>query len=332
MPDLRGFHHITAITGDAPANVDFYCRVMGMRMVKKTVNFDAPEVYHLYYADETGSPGSVLTFFEFPGARRGQAGAGMIHRIVWTVAGGASLDFWAGRLAGEGIETERREHALAFEDKEGLGLELIASPTDDPPLRGEAEDIPAEYAFLGFAGVRAYSAQAQGTAGVLESLLGFKSDAIAGDTTFRHRSPGRSATYSIDAPPATSPIQGAGSVHHVAWASADDDHEDWHRTLAGAGVQPTPIIDRTYFRSIYFREPGGVLFEIATLGPGFDVDEPVASLGEALVLPERYEVMRPWLEKNLTPITNPRSHNPEPGGDSDREPEPEPAAEGETIG
>ena len=158
MPDLQGFHHITAITGDAPTNVDFYCRVMGMRMVKKTVNFDAPEVYHLYYADETGTPGGVLTFFEFPGARLGQAGAGMVHRIGWTVASEASLNFWGNRLLGEGIRAERRDDALGFHDREGLGLELVATDTGDPPLRAAAEDIPAEHALLGFAGVHAFSA------------------------------------------------------------------------------------------------------------------------------------------------------------------------------
>jgi glyoxalase family protein len=328
MPGLHGFHHITAITGDAPTNVDFYGRVMGMRMVKKTVNFDAPEVYHLYYADETGGPGSILTFFEFPGARRGQAGAGMVHRINWTVAGEASLDFWSDRLLGEGIEAERRGDGLRFQDREGLGLELVATDTGDPPLRAEAPDIPAEHALLGFAGVHAFSARREATAEILTGFLGFTADG----ERFGHRSPGRQATYNIDPVPATSPIQGAGTVHHIAWASADEAHGDWHATLVGAGVHPTPIIDRTYFRSIYFREPGGVLFEIATLGPGFGVDESMGSLGEALVLPERYEVMRPWLERNLTPITNPRSHNPEPEGDSAPEPESAPAPEGETVG
>jgi glyoxalase family protein len=223
---------------------------------------------------------------------------------------------------------ERSARGLRFRDREGLGLELVAIDARDPPLRAEAPDIPAEHALLGFAGVHAFSARTEATEEILTGVLGFAADG----ERFGHRSPGRRATYDIDPSPATSPIQGAGTVHHVAWASADDDHEDWHRTLMSAGVHPTPIIDRTYFRSIYFREPGGVLFEIATLGPGFDVDEPVGSLGEALVLPERYEVMRPWLEKNLTPITNPRSHNPEPGGDAASEPESEPAPEGETVG
>jgi glyoxalase family protein len=308
MPDLLGFHHITAITGDAPQNVDFYVRVMGLRMVKKTVNFDAPEVYHLYYADEIGSPGSVLTFFEFPGARRGLAGAGMIHRISWNVAGEAALDFWADRLASNGVSTGRVDGALRFEDREGLGLELVSADRGDPPLAAQDPAIPTEHALQGFAGVRAYAARAEDSRALLSEVLGFAPD---GDG-FLHALPGRHATYAYDPAPPTAPIQGAGTVHHVAWASADEEHRAWHAALTAAGANPTPIIDRTYFRSIYFREPSGVLFEIATLGPGFAVDEAQASLGEALVLPQRYEAMRPWLERNLTPVTNPRSHVPEP--------------------
>ncbi|HEX4622189.1 MAG TPA: VOC family protein, partial [Myxococcaceae bacterium] len=318
-----GFHHITAITGDAPRNVDFYCRVMGMRMVKKTVNFDAPEVYHLYYADEMGTPSSVLTFFEFPGARRGQAGAGMIHRIGWHVGAESSLDFWEERLGGEGVRTERHEGALRFDDPEGLGLELGTRAMGGPPLRAIAAGIPEDHALLGFSGVRSYAARPKDTADLLQGILGF----TAGAGVFEHSSPGRGARYFVGPPPSISPIQGAGSVHHVAWASADEDHETWRQTLAGAEMHPTPIIDRTYFRSIYFREPSGVLFEIATLSPGFDVDEDASRLGEALVLPQRYEVMRPWLEKNLTPITNPRSHRPE-----SEDPEPAGAPGGEAIG
>jgi glyoxalase family protein len=320
MPDLLGFHHITAITGDAAANVDFYSRVMGLRMVKKTVNYDAPEVYHLYYADETGTPGSVLTFFEFPGARRGLPGAGMIHRISWNVAGKATLDFWADRLAAEGVAAERSDGALRFTDREGLGLELVSADHGDPPLAAEEPAIPTEHALRGFAGVRAYAARPDDSRQLLTEVLGFD----AADDGFAHASPGRHATYAFDRSPTTASIQGAGTVHHVAWASADDQHLDWHKALTSAGVHPTPIIDRTYFRSIYFREPSGVLFEIATLGPGFAVDEPLASLGEALVLPQRYEAMRPWLERNLTPVTNPRTHQPGPVGD--------PQPEGEAVG
>ena len=331
MPEVRGFHHITAITADAPANVDFYGRVLGMRMVKKTVNYDSPEVYHLYYADETGTPGSVLTFFEFPGARRGLAGAGMIHRIGWSVASQAALDFWADRLMAEGAPVDRDARSLRFTDREGLGLELIADDPGDPPLAAEDPAIPAEHALRGFVGVRAYSARPDATRGLLTGLLGFEADG-EGST---HAGPGRHASYAIDASPATNPIQGAGTVHHVAWASPDAEHEAWHGTLSQAGLKPTPIIDRTYFQSIYFREPGGVLFEIATLGPGFAVDEPLDHLGESLVLPERYEAMRPYLEKSLTPVTNPRRHNPEAEGapvGSQPEPTAEPQPGGETVG
>jgi glyoxalase family protein len=331
MPEQRGFHHVTAITGDAPANVDFYCRVLGMRMVKKTVNYDSPEVYHLYYADETGTPGSVLTFFEFPGARRGLAGAGMIHRIGWSVADEAALDFWAQRLTAEAAEVERNGGRLRFSDHEGLGLELIAGDPGDPPLAAEDSAIPAQHALRGFAGVRAYSTRPDATRKLLSELLGFE----AAGEGMAHAVPGRHAGYAIDSSPATKPIQGAGTVHHVAWASLDSEHEAWHGTLARAGVKPTPIIDRTYFQSIYFREPGGVLFEIATLGPGFAVDEPLESLGESLVLPERYEPLRPYLEESLTPVTNPRSNNRESEGapaGTEAEPAAEPQARGETIG
>ena len=300
-------------------------------MVKKTVNFDAPEVYHLYYADETGTPGSVLTFFEFPGARRGQAGAGMVHRIGWSVASQAALDFWADRLVAEGAEVSREAGRLRFADREGLGLELIAGDPGDPPLAAETAAIPAEHALRGFVGVRAYSARPDATRGLLTGLLGFD----AGADALTQRGPGRHATYAIDPTPPIRPIQGAGTVHHVAWASPDAEHDAWHGTLTQAGVQPTPIIDRTYFQSIYFREPGGVLFEIATLGPGFDVDETLESLGESLVLPQRYEAMRPYLESSLTPVTNPRSHNPE-AEEAPVGAEPGPAAapkpEGETVG
>lgn len=328
MPQLQGLHHITAITGDAPANVDFYCRVLGLRMIKKTVNHDAPEVYHLYYADETGTPGSVLTFFEFPDARRGLAGAGMVHRISWVVGGEASLEFWSDRLAREGTRTERVDAALRFADPEGLGLELVVRDAGDPPLAAEWPEVPAEHALRGFAGVRAYAADAGASKELLTSALGFSAVAEG----FTHDRPGRHATYDYDPAPATAPIQGAGSVHHVAWASTENDHESWHGALVAAGMRPTPIIDRIYFRSIYFREPSGVLFEVATLGPGFDVDEPLEHLGESLVLPPRYEAMRPWLEQNLTPVTNPRSHNldgeTEPGTEADAEPQPE----GEPVG
>src|SRR5688500_14833171 len=153
----EGLHHVTAITGDAPGNVDFYARLLGLRMVKKTVNFDAPDVYHLYYGDEAGTPGSIMTFFEFPGARRGRAGAGQVHRVLWRVGSEAALDFWAERLRGSGVETQRASGSLRFADPEGLESELLVVDAGDEPLAATAEGIPAEHAIQGFHGVRAYA-------------------------------------------------------------------------------------------------------------------------------------------------------------------------------
>jgi glyoxalase family protein len=303
-PRLLGIHHITAITGDAPRNVDFYARVLGLRMVKKTVNYDAPDVYHLYYADEIGSPGTVLTFFEFPGAAAGTAGAGMIHTIRWWVAGDDALAYWSERLAGEGVATQRSESSLSFADSEGLRLELIApDPRAVDREWTPRSDVPGKLTLRGFAGVRAYSAEPQASHALLRDTLGF----AGGDgEEFRLGDRGAPATYIYDAAPSVAPVQGAGSVHHIAWESPDEEHPTWRQRLVDAGAHPTPIIDRTYFHSVYFREPSGVLFEIATSGPGFLIDEPLEHLGESLVLPARYEPLRPSLETRLTPITNPR--------------------------
>jgi glyoxalase family protein len=302
---LEGIHHITAITGGARRNVDFYARALGLRMVKKTVNFDAPDVYHLYYGDDQGSPGSILTFFEFPGQPPGRHGAGMIHTLTWRVAGPAALDFWHSRLEGEGVEVRRGERDLRFSDPEGLRLELLAAERPDPPLVARAPDIPAEHALLGFDGVRAYSSDPAASAALLEQGLGFSPE---GEGRYEVAGAQRRALYVYEPPPAEPGVQGAGTVHHIAWSSADDDEQDaWRRRVIEQGARPTPIIDRTYFHSVYFREPSGVLFELATRGPGFTVDEPLESLGESLTLPARYEPMREQLERTLTPLTNPRA-------------------------
>jgi glyoxalase family protein len=301
---LEGIHHITAITGDAQRNVDFYVRLLGLRMVKKTVNFDAPDVYHLYYGDEAGSPGSILTFFEFPGAVPGRAGAGMVHRISWRVGSGAALDFWAQRLADAGVETERDGDRLHFADPEGLGLELAVVETAEPPLAAGWPEVPAEHALLGFEGVRAYAHDPAASERLLGDALGFER---TGAGEWRVAGEQRSAVYAYDAPPAAPGIQGAGTVHHVAFASRDEDHEAWRGAAASGGAHPTPVIDRDYFLSIYFREPSGVLFEIATLSPGFAVDEAPEHLGEGLRLPAQHEHLRERLEQALTPLENPRA-------------------------
>jgi glyoxalase family protein len=299
---LEGIHHITAITGDARGNVDFYARVMGLRLVKKTVNQDDPTVYHLFYADEKGSAGSDLTFFEYPGATPGRAGAGMVHAIVWRVAAPEAFEFWAERLAREGIESSQEESALRFADPEGLAYELIVDSTDDEPLIAEHPEVPAEHALRGFDGVRAYSADPDASRRLLEDALGFE----PADGGWEARGDRRGSLFSYDAAPEGAGVQSAGTVHHVAWASTIEDHEAWRKRVIEAGAQPTPVIDRFYFRSIYFREPSGVLFEIATLGPGFAVDEDPDHLGERLSLPPTYEHLREEVERRLTPLENPR--------------------------
>jgi len=300
---LEGIHHVTAITADAPRNVDFYARVLGLRLVKKTVNQDDPTVYHLFYADEKGSPGSDVTFFEYPGLPRGRAGAGMVHRVAFRVASEEALSYWVYRLGDEGIRSEVDGPRLRFADPEGMGLELAVVETEDAPLIANHPDIPAELALQGFDGVRAYASDSDASRPFLEEALGFEANE---DGSWEVRGEERGSLYGYDEPPAERGLSGAGTVHHVAWSSPTDEHEAWRVCVAQAGARPTPVIDRFYFRSIYFREPSGVLFEIATLGPGFTADEPPDSLGESLSLPPAFEPLRERLEHVLTPLPDPR--------------------------
>jgi glyoxalase family protein len=300
---LDGIHHITAITSDAQSNVDFYVGVMGLRLVKKSVNQDDPTVYHLFYGDEDAHPGLDLTFFEYPGAAPGRAGDGMIYRVVWRVGAPAALDFWADRLSGRGIEVDREGDHLLFADPEGLEHELVVADVSDDPLIAEHPEVPAEHALQGFHGVRAYSSQPEASKGFLEAL-GF--EPAAGGAGWQARGEHRGSLYFYDEPPAQRGIQGAGSVHHVAWTSDDEDHEAWRERVQQGGGRPTPVIDRHYFRSIYFREPSGVLFEIATRSPGFTIDEPLEHLGEKLSIPPFLESRRPEIEATVRPLENPR--------------------------
>ncbi|MEK6276771.1 MAG: VOC family protein [Actinomycetota bacterium] len=306
---LEGIHHITAITEDGQRNVDFYAGVLGLRLVKKTVNQDNPTVYHLFYADEKGDPGSDLTFFEYPGIPEGRAGAGMIHRIVWRVASTDSLDFWAERLAKHDTESEREDDSLRFADPEGLEHELLVAEVSDEPLIADHPEVPAELALQGFHAARAYSAEPDASRALFEEALEF----TPADDGWEARGEKRGGLYAYDEPPAEPGVQGAGSVHHIAWASQIDEHLAWRERVIQGGAQPTPVIDRFYFRSIYFREPSGVLFEIATLGPGFTVDEPLEHLGEKLSLPPDYEHLREEVEPKLKPIRNPRTAAVESG-------------------
>src|SRR3954454_771109 len=300
---LEGIHHITAITADAQSNVDFYAGVLGLRLVKKTVNQDNPTVYHLFFADEKGSAGSDLTFFEFPGVPPGRAGAGDVHRIVWRVGSHEALDFWEERLAANGIESERAGGGLRFADPEGLAHELAVVEVGDEPLIADHPEVPADLALRGFHAVCAYSARPEASQTLLEALEFEAFD----EGSWEARGSSRGGLYVYEEPPEERSRQGAGSVHHVAWASTIDEHEAWRDRAIAGGAQPTPVIDRFYFRSIYFREPSGVLFEIATLGPGFTVDEPLEPLGEKLSLPPDYEHLRAEVEPNLRPVVNPRS-------------------------
>jgi glyoxalase family protein len=301
---LEGVHHVTAITGDAPANVDFYVRVLGLRLVKKSVNQDDPTVYHLFYGDEEGTPGNDITFFEYPGARRGKAGAGMVHTVGWRVASPEALDFWEHRLADEGIAGERSaDGSLSFRDPEGLRHSLIAAETEDEPLTADHPDVPKEFALQGFHGVRAYASDPEQSRGFLEQTLEF---APEGDASWEVRGEQRGGSYVYDQSDERG-VPGAGTVHHVAWASPMDEHEAWQNRVAESGASPTPVIDRYYFKSIYFREPSGVLFEIATVGPGFTADEPLETLGERLALPPDYEHLRDRLEPVLTPLPDLRA-------------------------
>jgi glyoxalase family protein len=290
---LEGIHHVTCITGDAPANVRFYVGTLGLRLVKKTVNQDDPTVYHLFYADERGSAGADITFFEYPGATPGRAGSGMVHRIVFRVASEEALDFWRERAGGT-----REYGALLLQDPEGLALELVVDESDDEPLVADHPDIPRAYALRGFAGVRAYSADEERSAAFLTGL-GFTPG-------WECRGGHRGGFYVYDDAPEARGLPGAGTVHHVAWASPPEEHEAWRERVGSLGGRPTPIIDRFYFRSIYFREPAGILFEIATLGPGFTADEPLETLGEHLSLPPNYEQYRSELERRLTPLPSVR--------------------------
>jgi len=297
---LEGVHHVTAITADAPRNVEFYAGLLGLRLVKKTVNQDDPTVYHLFYADERGDPGSDITFFEYPGARQGRAGAGMVHTVRWRVASGDAVDFWEKRLDNHVIS--REVDRLTFVDPEGLRHELGVIEMNDEPLIADHPEIPAELALQGFDGVRAFTADAERSRQLLEETLEFEP---RGDG-WEARGEQRGGLYAYDPAPENPGVGGAGTVHHVAWASPMDDHPAWRERVAAAGAHVTPIIDRFYFKSIYFREPSGVLFEIATIGPGFATDEPADQLGERLSLPPDFEHLRSQVEPILTPLPNPR--------------------------
>jgi glyoxalase family protein len=302
---LQGIHHISAITGDAQRNVDFYTRVLGLRLVAKTVNQDDPTVYHLFYADEQGRPGSEMTFFEYPHAIPGRPGAGMIHRIVWRVGTPEAQDFWAERLDLLEVPVSRGDGgSVRFSDPEGLDHELVVDATGDAPLAAEHPEIPAEHALQGFDGVRAYSDEPERSGALLEQVLGAEK---TGPSTWTLRGEARGGWIAYDPAPAERGRQSGGSVHHVAWGTNVAEHPQWQQRFEESGVATSGIIDRTYFKSIYFREPSGVLFEIADDAPGFTIDAPLEELGRKIILPPQLEPRRAQLEARLTPLADPRA-------------------------
>ncbi len=305
MPSpLSGLHHVSAIAGPPQPNVDFYVGALGLRLVKRTVNFDDPGTYHLYYGDEAGRPGTAMTFFPWANAVPGRAGGGMPSATAFSVPSD-SLDFWMGRFADRALDfdapTERFGDAvLALADPDGLPLELVAH--DAAP----AEPIPDERAIRGFHSVTLALADLTPTAKVLTDVFGWDEIGEEGGR-LRFRAPGSGPASVVDLVRTDERGRpGAGTVHHIAFrARGDDEQRAWRDALRTAGLRPTDVKDRQYFRSIYFREPGGVLFEIATDGPGFTADESVADLGASLKLPPWLEARRATIAQRLPPLTLP---------------------------
>lgn len=310
-PDVRGLHHVTAITGSAQRNHDFYVHGLGLRLVKQTVNFDDPGAWHLYYADGAGSPGSVMTFFAWPGGRAGRQGAGQVAVTQFAVPPGA-LPFWRERLAAEGAELASEpespfgEPRILFSDPDGLRLALVETP--DPRAPWTTDAVGPEHAVRGFHGVTLALREGETTARILEAAFGYvetESAPAGGGRVTRWRRPdGVAGVVDLHVDPAMrAGREGVGAVHHVAFSVPDPAAQARVReALADLGLQVTPPIDRQYFQAIYARTPGGVLFEVATETPGFAVDEPVERLGAALRLPARYEAHRARIEAALPPL------------------------------
>ena len=308
---IVGLHHVTAIASDPQRNLDFYCEVLGLRFVKRTVNFDDPGSYHFYFGDDIGSPGSILTFFAWPQASRGRVGTGETSAVSFVVPA-SSLHFWEKRILAAGSPVEHAGErfgspVLSLGDPDGMRIELVGSNNPSPLFAPRTSDIPPEHAICGFDGVTLCETGFELTANVLEKM-GF-SQAAQENNRIRFVSPATAPGNSIDIlvqPQHVYGNMGAGTVHHIAFRAPNDSAQlEWREVLSKVPLNVTPVLDRTYFHSIYFREPGGVLFEIATDPPGFTFDEPVEHLGEALKLPAWLEKRRTDIEQVLLPIELP---------------------------
>lgn len=305
-PALTGFHHLTAIVGDPQHNVDFYTRILGQRLVKQTINFDDPGTYHLYYGDEQGTPGTILTFFPWPGAPQGRRGTGQIVDISFAIPATA-LEYWVDRLSQHGVATAKpatrfQEQVISFLDPHGLSLELVAHQNAESRPAWKQGPIPEAYAIRGFSSITLAETHLEPTATMLTEVLGFRLHQHEGNR-FRYVGGEDGSGARVDVVQVPDQPRGqiaVGTVHHVAWRTDDNEHQlNWRRYLLAQGHQVTPVKDRQYFHSIYFHEPGGVLFEIATDPPGFSIDEAVEQLGTHLKLPPWLEPRRAELEKVL---------------------------------
>lgn len=308
-----GLHHLTAIATDPQQNIDFYTGLLGLRLVKKTVNFDDPSAYHLYYGDETGTPGSIITFFYWPGAPRGRIGSGQTTAITFS-APTASLDYWSDRLQRYDVSVERQsrfeEDVLAFNDPDGIPVEIVAVE-NDARAGWTGGGIPAEYALRGMHTAELTVREAGPTENLLTDVMGYRLVRRDGARARFEAGPGGSGRYAdvIEEPISPRGTGGAGTIHHIAYRIADDDAQaQMQERIADAGFGVSDVRDRDYFHSIYYRERGGILFEIATDVPGFAVDEPVASLGTALKLPKQIEPMRSRIETLLPPLQAARQY------------------------
>lgn len=298
---IVGLHHVTAIASNPQRNLDFYTSVLGLRFVKKTVNFDDPGTYHFYFGDDAGSPGTILTFFPWPHANRGTAGAGEVTHTAFSIPLG-SVEYWQQRLAGANVRVESKETrlgetVLSFQDPDGMGIELVEHAEVTELKAPRFSDVPEEHAIRGFFGVTMLQRDRKGTESAL-ALLGFQLVAEEGNR-LRFSADGDALGNHLDIvldPTANRGRPGAGSVHHIAFRSADYEDQKLWLAKIGQYLHSSPVMERDYFRSIYFREPGGVLFELATDIPGFAIDEPLESLGEELCVPD-------WMEKHLTAMT-----------------------------
>lgn len=310
---VTGLHHLTAIATDPQANIDFYAGLLGLRLVKKTVNFDDPSAYHLYYGDEAGTPGSIITFFYWPDAGRGQVGSGQTTAITFS-APDSSLEFWRERLQRHDVAVDRRtrfsEDVLAFSDPDGIPLEIVAVENDS--RSGWAGGgIPPEHALRGMHTAELTVGDSSPTSDLLTRVMDFTLVQREGNRTRFEAAPGGSGRYvdvigGVKAPRGTG---GAGTIHHLAFRVADDaGQREMQERLMAAGYVVSDVRDRDYFRSIYYRERGGILFEIATDSPGFAVDEPLSSLGTELRLPKQFEHARPQIEGLLPPLHGPRQY------------------------